>query len=96
MNIFEAKKEKKKSTTTSIGKLRRLLKKGDVRFKYTKKDGTLRKAYGTLKPSLIPDLDKEDDRMEKKNKDVFYYYDLDKEDWRCFLKSNFKEITTEK
>lgn len=75
-----------------LRRLKRLLKKGEVSFSYKKKDGSTRRAVGTLKVSLIPKEDRADDRLTKQNKDVFNYYDLKKEDWRCFLKDNFRKI----
>ena len=66
MFIFESLKENRKR---NLAKLKRLLKKGVVEFEYKKIDGSLRKATGTLKKSLIPDEYKDDERIEKSNSD---------------------------
>ena len=90
MCIFESLKEDRKR---NLAKLKRLLKKGVVEFEYKKIDGSLRKATGTLKKSLIPDEYKDDERIEKSNSDeVFTYYDIKKEDFRSFRKDNFRKI----
>ena len=89
-------KEKEEQLKKDLSELRKLLKKGEVRFTYKKKDGTVRNAKGTLKKSLIPEISQVDDRMTKKSDDVFYYYDLSREDWRCFIKTNFKKIKQDK
>ena len=90
MFIFESLKEKRKR---NLAKLKRLLKKGVVEFEYKKIDGSIRKATGTLKKSLIPDEYKDDGRIEKSNGDeVFTYYDIKKEDFRSFRKDNFRKI----
>ena len=90
MFIFENLKEKRKR---ELAKLKRLLKKGVVEFEYKKIDGSIRKAAGTIKRSLIPDEYKDDERIEKSNSDeVFTYYDIKKEDFRSFRKDNFRKI----
>ena len=81
-----------KNTKKQLQKLRKFLKRGVVEFSYKKKDGTTRKAKGTLKNSLIPETDQDDDRKTKTSGDCFYYYDLKRDDWRCFLKDNFIKI----
>jgi len=85
-DINEKKTERRKQT---VADLKRELKKGIVTFWYTKKDGTKRRARGTLKDSLIPKEDAEDDRKDNTTKGVLNYYDLDKDDWRCMIKDNF-------
>ena len=87
MEDINEKRSGKKNQT--VADLKRELKKGVVTFWYTKKDGSKRKAKGTLKDSMIPKEDKDDDRRDNLSKDCLYYYDLDKDDWRCMLKVNF-------
>lgn len=63
---------------------------GKVNFIYKKKDGSIRQATGTLSPDLIPDVE-----MLTTKKIVDHcqnYYDLDKGEWRTFIKANFIEI----
>ena len=75
-----------------LSRLKKLLKTGVVEFSYKKKDGSVRKAKGTLKDELLPETDKDDERKKNLSKDCFYYYDLKRDDFRCFLKDNFIEI----
>ena len=66
----------------SVDDLRRNLSSSTpVHFSYFKKDGTLRRAVGTLNEKLIPD------EMRPKDSSTNYgenlkYYDLDKKAWR--------------
>lgn len=59
---------------------------GSVKFYYRKQDGTIRCAFGKLNGIS----------RKKKNKlpraprfDIFVYYDLEKDDFRCFKTENF-------
>ena len=93
--LDEKKSEKKQireKRSKDLARLKRLLKNGVVEFSYKKKDGSLRKAKGTLKDELLPETDKDDERKRKHSKDCFYYFDLKKDDYRCFLRDNFVEI----
>ena len=92
MNASELVYESRKTKKSELQRLRRLLKKGVVEFMYKKVDGTERKARGTLKTSLIPEIDRGDDRIKNTNKDVLNYWDLKKDDWRCMRKDNFIKI----
>lgn len=93
--LDEKKSEKKhirEKRSKDLARLKRLLKNGVVEFSYKKKDGSLRKAKGTLKDELLPETDKDDERKRNLSKDCFYYFDLKKDDYRCFLRDNFVEI----
>lgn len=93
--LDEKKSEKKQireKRSKDLERLKRLLKNGVVEFSYKKKDGSLRKAKGTLKDELLPETDKDDERKRNLSKDCFYYFDLKKDDYRCFLRDNFVEI----
>lgn len=93
--LDEKKSEKKQireKRSKDLERLKRLLKNGVVEFSYKKKDGSLRKAKGTLKDELLPETDKGDERKRNLSKDCFYYFDLKKDDYRCFLRDNFVEI----
>jgi len=92
MSSIEQISEARKTKRSELQRLRRLLKKDVVEFVYQKIDGTERKARGTLKPSLIPEIDRGDDRIKNTNKDVLNYWDLKKDDWRCMRKDNFIKI----
>ena len=93
--LDEKKSEKKQireKRSKDLARLKRLLKNGVVEFSYKKKDGSLRTAKGTLKDELLPEIDKDDERKRNLSKDCFYYFDLKKDDYRCFLRDNFVEI----
>ena len=93
--LDEKKSEKKQireKRSKDLARLKRLLKNGVVELSYKKKDGSLRKAKGTLKDELLPETDKDDERKRNLSKDCFYYFDLKKDDYRCFLRDNFVEI----
>ena len=60
--------------------LKKMLATGDVRFSFEKKDGTIREAYGTRNPEMIPvpDLPTSD----ATNSNTVNFYDLDISAWR--------------
>lgn len=60
----------------------KLLQKGVVNFVYKKKDGSIRKAIGTLK----------DIEVKFKRPDIIPYFDLEKKGFRSFKLDNLKEI----
>lgn len=66
------------------------LQKNIIKFRYKKRDGSTRKAEGTLHPKFLPKpkSDKEFVRPEYQ----IVYYDIDKKDWRSFLSFDFIEI----
>lgn len=59
-------------------------------FRYKKRDGSIRKAEGTLHPKYLPPpkSDKEFVRPEYQ----IVYFDIDKKDWRSFRSFEFIEI----
>lgn len=67
-------------------KLKETLYKGIVKFHFTKVDGTIREAYGTLKSDLVAPTKGNDNRA--KNPTVQVYFDTEKEEYRCFKKAN--------
>ncbi len=90
--------EKKKTRRPFYGSLTRAernefikrLQKNIIVFRYKKKDGSIRKAEGTLHPKYLPPpkSDKEFVRPEYQ----MVYYDFDKKDWRSFRSFKFIEI----
>ncbi len=69
-------------------KLKAALHKGIVKFYFTKVDGTLREAYGTLADSITPDT-----AGHRRACDTTQtYYDTEKQAWRCFKKANLIRI----
>ena len=99
IRLDEKKSEKqqiREKRAKDLSRLKKLLKAGVVEFSYKKKDGSVRKAKGTLKDELLPETDKDDERKKNLSKECFYYYDLKRDDFRCFLKDNFIEIKERK
>lgn len=70
-------------------KLRIKMMAGIVKFYFTKVDGTIREAYGTLKTSLLP-ATKGAER--KPNPMVQVYYDTEKSEYRCYKVANLARI----
>lgn len=70
-------------------KLRSKMIKGVVKFYFTKVDGSIREAYGTLNPSRLPQT-KQSER--KANPTVQVYYDTEREEYRCFKVANLARI----
>ena len=66
------------------------LQKNIIVFRYKKRDGSIRKAEGTLHPKFLPPpkSDKEFIRPEYQ----IVYYDLEKKSWRSFRSFEFVEI----
>lgn len=66
------------------------LQKNIVIFRYKKRNGSIRKAEGTLHPKYLPPAksDKEFVRPEYQ----IVYYDLEKKSWRSFRSFEFVEI----
>ena len=90
--------EKKKALHPFHGSLNReernefieKLQKNIIVFRYKKRDGSIRKAEGTLHPKFLPPAksDKEFVRPEYQ----IVYYDLEKKSWRSFRSFEFVEI----
>jgi len=72
--------------TVTPTELREMLKSGKVKFQYTKKDGSVRTAIGTLKSSLITNKPN-GGRNKVKEAGYTSYYDLEKDAFRCFAES---------
>ena len=70
-------------------KLKEALKKGIVKFMYTKLNGEIRTAWGTLKEGLIPEI-KGTER--KKNESLITYYDNEKQAFRSCKIANLIKI----
>ena len=66
------------------------LQKNIIVFRYKKRDGSIRKAEGTLHPKFLPPAksDKEFVRPEYQ----IVYYDIEKKSWRSFRSFEFVEI----
>lgn len=76
------------------------LHEGIVHFWFQKSDGTLRSAYGTLVMEIISrhtTLPEPDDsaRRDPRQSGIVTYFDLEKDDWRCFKADSVQEIDFE-
>ena len=97
-DIFLLEKKAKKEHRPFYGSLTRSernefikkLQKNIIVFRYKKRDGSIRKAEGTLHPKFLPPAksDKEIVRPEYQ----MVYYDFDRKDWRSFRSFKFIEI----
>lgn len=75
-----------------LNELRTRMQRGEhVTFKYTKNDGTVRTAVGTLDKELVESMTKGTGNR-KPYDGVFTYIDVEKNAWRSFKESNFIEI----
>ena len=79
------------------GKLLEALGRGEVRFVYEKKDGTLREARGTLCHGISEAFDNYEYKTDLTENDfdtqlTFTYWDLDREAFRTFSAERIKGI----
>ena len=70
-------------------KLRAKMVQGIVKFYFTKVDGSMREAYGTLNPSIMPET-KGTER--KPSPTTQTYYDTEKCEYRCYKVANLVRI----
>lgn len=71
-------------------KFRNLLKKNIVKFRYKKKDGSVRTALGTLKKDMLPKY--KTDKRPAYNPSRFVYWDTERDQFRSFLRANFMDL----
>lgn len=76
--------------TQAIVDLKEHLHNGEVTFEYKKKDGTIRRARGTLRMDVIPESYWP--VLRPTAPDNVRYWDLDSEGWRSFRPENFLRI----
>ena len=67
---------------------------GMARFRYIKGDGTIRYAFGTRSPLLIPadKMPKGDHKPTGRQKKYIPYFDLDKHEWRSFYIFDYEDL----
>lgn len=70
-------------------KLKMAMQTRIVKFVFTKIDGSIREAYGTLKNNLLPTTQ---DTGRKTNDSIQTYFDTEKGEWRCFKKANLIKV----
>ena len=61
-----------------------------VKFYFQKVDGSIREAYGTLNPAIMPETNGNDNR--RKNDTVQTYFDTERSEWRCYKRANLLRI----
>lgn len=69
-------------------KLKAEMKKRIIKFYFQKIDGSLREAYGTMNPDIIP----APTGTRKPVDTVQTYFDTEKQEYRCFKKANLIRI----
>ena len=76
--------------TTSLEEFSKMLHEGIVDFQFTKKDGSVRNAKGTLLAEHLPAPKADSDcKPRKQNENVLVYFDMEKGSFRSFVKSSF-------
>ena len=70
-------------------KLKNEMKNKIVKFYFSKVDGSIREAFGTLKTELLPET-KGTER--KPNDTIQTYFDTEIQEFRCFKKANLVKI----
>lgn len=70
-------------------KLRKQMAEKIVKFRFSKVDGTIREAYGTLMANILP---QSKGTGRKQNDAVQTYFDTEKGEYRCFKKANLIAI----
>ena len=76
--------------TKDLQEFSEMLHKGIVDFEFIKKDGSVRKAKGTLVAEHLPAPKADSDAPARKtNENVLVYFDMEKQSFRSFVKSSF-------
>ena len=78
--------------TEAINNLKSEMRKGVVEFSYTKKDGSIRIAKGTLNFEIMGEENTPKSGVEYDTETTTRYFDVDSEGWRSFKNDNFLEI----
>ena len=80
----------KKFKTTDLTEFNNMLREGIVDFVFTKKDGTVRSAKGTLLAEHLPAPKADSDGTSRKpSENVMVYFDMEKKSFRSFVKESF-------
>lgn len=66
-------------------RLKKEMAKRVVKFYFQKVDGTIREAYGTLNPSVLP---QSNGSGRRPNDTLQVYYDTERQEFRSFKKAN--------
>lgn len=76
----------------SVKELYEKMSKGIVTFQYLKNNGRIRTAKGTLNPDMVEDNYAFKGGSGPKDYGYTSYWDVEKNDWRCFHDSKFVGI----
>lgn len=76
----------------SVKNIREALKKGVVTFQYKKNDGTIRTATGTTNLDTISENYTFKGGQGPERFGYVSYWDMDKQDWRCFNESRLVAV----
>lgn len=74
--------------TITVNELHELLRKGIVTFSFKKKNGEIRTATGTTNAEIIAQNYTSRGGEGANRYGYSCYWDLEKEDWRCFTDKN--------
>lgn len=66
-----------------------IMRSNIVAFQYKKVDETIRNAVGTLIPNMLPPIV---GNGRRQNDDLQVYFDIEKNEFRCYRKENFIKI----
>lgn len=77
---------------SKVNDLHTALKNGVVTFQYRKKDGSIRTANGTTKSDIVKENYRFAGGTGPKAYGFTSYWDVEKEDWRCFADSRLVAI----
>ena len=75
-----------------VEQLKAKMLKGEVNFKYTKKNGEERIATGTLNQEIMGEDNVPKGSEFQKSENAFRYFDTKADGWRSFIKDNLIEI----
>lgn len=73
-------------------KVRKAMDTRIVGFRFKKVDGTIREAYGTLMPTVLPPAKGTD---KPHSSWVQVYFDTERNEYRCFKKVNLLEVISQ-
>jgi hypothetical protein len=77
----------------SVEWLKGLLRQGQVKVTFMKKDGTERTMRCTLHPEYVPQIEEDITKAKRKQSGSnLAVYDLDKQGWRSFIVENVKQV----
>jgi hypothetical protein len=72
--------------------IKSLLREGDVKVTFIKKDGTERVMECTLKEKSIPEDKQPKGEGPEKTKDVVAVFDIEKQEWRSFRWDSIRRV----